>query len=200
MANQPCMRKHVEGALAGLSTPARLIFRILVMLLVAAPLASAAELAIPTAHPRLWWTAARLTQARQWYAANPFTPAADDAWGNALRYVLTGEQAYARTAIGLLMGFTISDAELQGVASDTYRWNDWVPVVFDWTYDAMTAQERADFIARYNRYAETLRQKSWAGPGRRRGTTSGATGATRSTGASPASTTTPTPRSSWTGR
>ncbi len=163
MINQPGTLRHRARPFARLHAPARALALLVAAFSMAIPLASAAELAIPTGHPRLWWNAARLTRARQWYAANPFTPSSGAAFGNALRYVLTGEQAYARNAIAALMSFTISDAELKGVASDNYRWNDWVPVVFDWTYDAMTAQERQDFIARYNRYVDIMRQKSWGG-------------------------------------
>src|SRR5215203_5553164 len=46
---------------------------------------------IPTEHPRLWWTADRLTRGRAWYQANPFTPRSDDPMGRATRCVLTGE-------------------------------------------------------------------------------------------------------------
>src|SRR5262249_5446862 len=124
-----------------------------------------AGLTIPQAHARLWFTADRLAQARSWFASHPFTPKADDPWNNALRYQITGEVAYAQNAINSLMAFTISDTELSGTASDTYRWNDWVPVVFDWVYDQMTASQRQTFIDRYNHYVDVISQKSWGGPG-----------------------------------
>src|SRR5205814_6675452 len=90
---------------------------------------------IPHAHARIWWTPARLAQAREWYAAHPFTPQASDPWNNALAYVVTGKQAYANNAIQSLMAFNISEQELHNTASDVYRWNDWVPVVYDWVQD-----------------------------------------------------------------
>jgi len=120
---------------------------------------------IPSNHPRLWWTPARISQAQAWYAAHPFTPDSGDALGNAFRYVCTGETAYAQTAINLLMAFTISQSELDGVSSDHYRWADWVPLVFDWCYNEMTPTQRSDFMARYNGYVLDIMQHSWGGPG-----------------------------------
>src|SRR3954453_937299 len=97
---------------------------------VSAVSSSAADgLTIPTGHARLWFTTpARLAAARQYYAAHPFTPAADDPLGNALRYQLTGNTANAQNAVNQLMAFTISQADLDGISSDTYRWADWVPM------------------------------------------------------------------------
>jgi hypothetical protein len=122
-------------------------------------------LTIPTNHARLMFTPALLSQARQYFASHPFTPSSSDPYGNALRYQMTGETAYAQNAITQLMNFTISSSELNGTASDTYRWNDWVPIVFDWVYDQMSASQRSTFISRYNGYADTMMQKSWGGPG-----------------------------------
>lgn len=122
-------------------------------------------LAIPTSHPRLWWTPARIAQARTWYAAHPFTPASDDALGNAFRYICTGETSYAQNAIDLLMAFAIAQEELDGTASDTYRWADWVPLVYDGCHDRMTPTQRSTFLTRYNGYVDVLRQKDWGGPG-----------------------------------
>jgi hypothetical protein len=123
------------------------------------------NIVVPASHMRLWWTPARLTQARAWYAAHPFTPDSTDAYNNALVYLMTGNTQYAQTAINLLMSFTISDSELQGVASDTYRWNDWVPVVYDWLYNQMTPAQQTTFMARYNNYVSIMMTKPWGGPG-----------------------------------
>jgi len=118
---------------------------------------------IPSSHPRLWWTPARITQAQTWYASHPFTPASDDPLGNAFRYICTGETSYAQTAINLLMAFTIPDPEGQ-YASDLYRWNDWVPLVYDWCYNEMTPTQRQTFMDRYDGYVDIQRQKAWGGP------------------------------------
>src|SRR5262249_46346683 len=42
--------------------------------------------------------------------------------------------------------------------------NDWVPVVFDWCYNQMTASQISTFITRYNGYVQTMMTKSWGGP------------------------------------
>jgi hypothetical protein len=122
-------------------------------------------LTVPQAHARIWWTAARLAAAKQWYAANPFTPSSTDALNNALLYVLTGNNTNAQNAISQLMNFTISSSELAGVASDNYRWGQWVPIVYDWCYNAMTAAQQQTFMTRYNGYTDIIMQKSWGGPG-----------------------------------
>jgi PKD repeat protein len=124
-----------------------------------------AGLTIPVAHARLWFTPERLAQAKQYFAQHPFTPRADDPQNNALRYLLTGDVTNAQTAINWLMSFTISDDELAGVASDHYRWSDWIPLVFDWCYDQMTPTQRSTFIDRYNNYTSIMMGKSWGGVG-----------------------------------
>ena len=68
-------------------------------------------LTIPTNHARLMFTPALLSQARQYFASHPFTPSSSDPYGNALRYQMTGETAYAQNAITSLMNFTISDKQ-----------------------------------------------------------------------------------------
>jgi hypothetical protein len=115
-------------------------------------------------HPRIWWTPDTLAQGQKWFAQHPFTPNNSDPWDNALRYVLTGETQYGLRAVQLLMNFTITQHELDGVASDTYRWGDWVPVVYDWCNAVMTADEQQTFMDRYNTYTDIIRQKPWGGP------------------------------------
>nr|WP_210420245.1 Ig-like domain-containing protein [Aquisphaera giovannonii] len=127
--------------------------------------APSGSLNIPTNHQRIWWTPERIQRAKAWWAKNSFVPASDDAWGNAFAYVMTGNAQYGNAAVSLLMNFTISQSELDGVASDNYRWNDWVPVVFDWCYSAMTPSQASTFIARYNNYTSIMIGKSWGGPG-----------------------------------
>ncbi|HEV3202997.1 MAG TPA: hypothetical protein VGY77_01380 [Gemmataceae bacterium] len=124
-----------------------------------------ASLVIPADHPRLWWTPKRLDSAVNWYSKNPFTPRIDDTWGNAFVYVVTGNSYYGQIAVNNLMNFYISDQELQGVASDTYRWSDWVPVVYDWTHDLMTDFQQRTFQARYNTYVAIMMDKPWGGIG-----------------------------------
>jgi hypothetical protein len=120
---------------------------------------------IPAEHARIWWTPQRLAEARQWYYENDFTVDMGDPWSTAFAYVITQDVTYARATIDRLMNFEISESELNGVASDNYRWNDWVPVAYDWTYNAMTADERTTFMDRYNHYVSVLNDHDWGGPG-----------------------------------
>jgi hypothetical protein len=121
-------------------------------------------LTIPREHPRIWWTPERLAQAKRWYARHRFVPKPADPWDNALCYAITHEQRYARNAIDALLGFKIAEDRLQTVASNAYRWTDWVPVVYDWTYDAMTAAEREEVLQRYNHYVDVMTHKHHGRP------------------------------------
>src|SRR5438045_3460779 len=84
----------------------------------------------PSVHQTLWFgqgtnQTTRINELKNWYSTNGSTPASDDALGNAMAYVATGNKTFAQNAINQLMAFTISSSELNGVASDNYRWNDW---------------------------------------------------------------------------
>src|SRR5207248_5959130 len=129
-----------------------------------AALAEAVNAPAGTSTYHLWFTPARLAQAQAWYAAHPFTPAGGDEWGLALKYVLAGDQAAGAAAVTGLMGFTISQAELDGTASDNYRWADWVPVVYDWCHALLTPAQVSAFMARYNNYTSVLLAKAFGGP------------------------------------
>lgn len=121
------------------------------------------KMTIPTTHPRLWWTPARLAQAKTWFAAKPFTPRADD-WENlALHYVLSGNTTSARKAITWLMAFTLSTDAL---SNDPARWfGETAMLVFDWCHDQMTPAERSTIVTRWNGYITTLNAKPWGGVG-----------------------------------
>ena len=47
---------------------------------------------IPAAHPRLWWTPARLAAARAWHQSHPYNPGSGDPLGQAYRFVGQGFQ------------------------------------------------------------------------------------------------------------
>ena len=72
---------------------------------------------IPTTHPRLFFNAERLAQAKQWYASNPFSP--QDAIERAFHYLLSGNAQSARRAIAFAMATTFA---VDGTASDEARW------------------------------------------------------------------------------
>ncbi len=125
--------------------------------------ASSTALDIPTGHPRLWWTPARLTAAKAWAHSNPFTPSSDDPLELSLDYVLNGNAASARNAINQLMNL---DIPLSGTASDPFRWyGEWAIVTYDWCYDQMTDAERATILSRWNGAVAHWNGASWGAVG-----------------------------------
>ena len=116
---------------------------------------------IPTGHPRLFFDAARLDRAKQWYASHAFSP--DEAIDQALHYLLTGNATSARRAIDSAMSIRL---DVSGTASDEARWDgETVILTYDWCHDQLTADERSTLISRWNGYIEALNAKSWGGVG-----------------------------------
>lgn len=133
---------------------------------------SAYGLTIPAAHPRLWWTPTRITQARAWQQSHPYTPPSGDPLGQAYRCVVTGEAGYCQAAVAYAMTQLCSNAACNspdpevGVAADDARWEgENVILVFDWCYQHFTPAERATLINRWNTYFHNIRQHTWGGPG-----------------------------------
>jgi hypothetical protein len=121
------------------------------------------ESRIPTGHPRLFFNAERLAQAKQWFASHPFTPDEDEPVESALHYLLSGNAQSARRAIDYAMGITFSTG---GTASDPARWEgERVILAYDWCYDRMTETERNTLIDRWNGYLEAIIAKPWGGVG-----------------------------------
>lgn len=133
--------------------------------------ATAYGVTIPAGHPRLWWSADRITRARAWFQGNPFTPRSDDPMGLATRCVLTGEQSYCQAAVTYAMNQLCSNAACNspdpntGVAADDARWEgENVITVFDWCYQYFTPDQRATLIDRWNTYFRNIRAHTWGGP------------------------------------
>jgi Heparinase II/III-like protein len=107
---------------------------------------------IPTSHPRLFFNAARLAQAKTWYALHPFTPSSGDFDGNtyyseiAFKHLVNGDDC--STAINYAVGYSPS---VTGTASDDVRWHgEEVILVYDWCYDQMTTSQRSTILANTN--------------------------------------------------
>ena len=77
---------------------------------------------------------------------------------------MTGNTTYGNIAVNLLMNFHLAASELVGV-SDNYRWNQWVPIVFDWCYNLMTPTQVYTVISKYNNYTQIIAAKTFGGPG-----------------------------------
>ena len=133
--------------------------------------ANAYGLTIPAAHPRLWWTPARLQQARTWHQTHPYVPPSGDPLGQAYRCVVTGEPGYCQAAVTYAMNQLCSNAACNspdpevGVAADDARWEgENVILVLDWCYAYFTPAQRQVLIDRWNTYFHNIRQHTWGGP------------------------------------
>jgi hypothetical protein len=107
---------------------------------------------IPTSHPRLFFNATRLAQAKTWYALHPFTPSSGDFDGNsyyseiAFKHLVNGDDC--STAINYAVGYFPS---VTGTASDDVRWHgEQVILTYDWCYDQITAGQRSTILANTN--------------------------------------------------
>ena len=126
---------------------------------------------IPAAHPRLWWTPARLAAARAWHQSHPYNPGSGDPLGQAYRCVVTGEPGYCQAAVTYALNQLCSNAACNspdpdvGVAADDARWEgENVILVLDWCYDYFTPTQRQTIVNRWNTYFHNIRQHTWGGP------------------------------------
>ncbi len=145
----------------------------------ATPLAagSGTGLTIPTTHPRLWWNAARLAQAKAWLTANPKATVPQDKTSAdyyndiAFRHVAGG--ADCSIAINYVMNNEVPAGQFSpsGNGSDQARWDgETAFVVYDWCFDQLTTQQKADFFnniggsgAGWNNYLTGINQQAWGG-------------------------------------
>jgi hypothetical protein len=132
---------------------------------------SAYGVTIPAAHPRLWWTPARIAQAQTWHQAHPYTPPSGDPLGQAYRCVVTGEAGYCQAAVTYALNQLCGNAACNspdpnvGVAADDARWEgENVILVLDWCYQYFTPAQRMTIINRWNTYFHNIRQHTWGGP------------------------------------
>jgi PKD repeat protein len=119
---------------------------------------------IPTAHPRLWWTPARVNAASAWLAAHPFTPGSGNYVDVAFKHVVTG--ADCSVAVNWAANWTPSPGQVTptAVGSDDMRTTgETVLLVYDWCFDQFTPAQRATFISRWNTWIGNVRQQSWGG-------------------------------------
>lgn len=130
----------------------------------------AANLNIPTEHPRLWYSgkagtpgAARLARARSYVGANPvpintWHPPTQNR-DRALRSLLSGKAADGCSeAIAWMKTFNFPSA-------NEARWSGEQPfLVFDWCYPHMSAQDRDAIIAKWNTTLANFNAQAWGGP------------------------------------
>jgi hypothetical protein len=121
-------------------------------------------LTIPSSHPRIYWTPARIATARAWYASHPFTPSNDGTGANqymqmATKYIMTGNAGDCQTAVNWAASFSAGTFSVQ---SDPFRNNgEAVAIVYDWCYPVWTAAQRSTIIAQYNSDLTSVMNASW---------------------------------------
>ena len=160
----------------------------------------AANLTIPTSHPRLWFgNGARLAQAQARFATNPFTPAGGDIqYERALRGVLTANVGDCDLAADYLVAWLV---ENNGSRRDALRQQgEELLLIYDWCHDRFTPaanQHAGGALERLHGHRDQrrFRQPGFGGQQLLIGRTRN-----RCCGVSPASTRTPAPRSSSTSR
>jgi hypothetical protein len=139
------------------------------------PTGSVNGLTIPNSHPRLWWNPARIAQAKTWYAAHRNAPLPRDTNSEnyfldvAFRHVVTGTDC--SPAISFVMSYEVSPDHFAPTAngSDQARWYGEVAfVVYDWCFDQLTPQQRADFLKNiggkgsgWNDYLTGINRQFW---------------------------------------
>ncbi len=140
----------------------------ILMLLIPKGFSQTSGFTVPATHPRLWWNPARLVQAKTWFATHPFSPNNSDPFGNALRYVLTGDTLNAKNAINWLVSYKLPAGQVlpTAIGCDNCRWDgENAILVFDWCFDKMTIAQRQSVIAQWNTDLANVNKQAWGGVG-----------------------------------
>ena len=126
---------------------------------------AAGTITVPTDHPRLWWTPARIAAAKTWYSTHSFTPQSDDYIGMATKYVLTGTASACQPAVDWAANFTVASSELSGVASDNARWSgEQAIIVYDWCNALFTSAQKSSMISKWNNYVSHAERQELGRP------------------------------------
>ena len=135
------------------------LFLITLMACVACQL-DAAQLNVPTEHPRLWFTTPQeLASAQQWYQNNPTNPDSDDFLGLAFRGLMTSNSGDCQTAAQHAVDIEI---DVSQISSDSARWyGETALLIYDWCYPHFTATQRNLFTQNWNAWQAELNQKPW---------------------------------------
>jgi hypothetical protein len=128
-------------------------------------------LTIPTSHPRLFWNAAKLAKAQQWWTANSYTPSSTnvnpfDPYDALFACEMTNNQAVCNAQINWALNLSAS-ACYQGVACDAQRvYGEAVMLTYDWLYAQMTPAQRTTIITNWNLWQNNLdTNNAWGNTG-----------------------------------
>ena len=122
----------------------------------------------------VYWTPARLAQAKLWYAAHPFTPKLSKSlylpWTDILfHHLLTGSQADCDAAYTLFSdpGMVPVTPATGYIAANQTRWyGEWQVLTYDWCYDALTPTQRSGLATTINTWM-TVMMRPTVFPGKR---------------------------------
>ena len=112
-------------------------------------------LTIPASHPRLFWNAAKLAQAQQWWRAHSYTPNYTNAnpfdpYDTLLACELANNQTWCNAQINWAVNLSATSC-YQSSGCDAMRVNgEAVMLTYDWLYAQMTAAQRATIINNWN--------------------------------------------------
>jgi hypothetical protein len=126
---------------------------------------------IPSGHPRLWFDAARLQQARTWFESNPFTPPTHEdsaaGWADVALHGLLSDNATGSCTNAINWALSRLDdlEDTGGVACDRCRWTgEQLILVFDWCYAYLTPGQRNTYVDGVATGLSAWSQKFWGGP------------------------------------
>jgi hypothetical protein len=103
-------------------------------------------ISIPAQHPTLWFTPARLAQAKGWYSSHPLSVKSSDTLNLAFRHLMTGNAADCSGPISWALQNipTLTHA-------DPMRWSgELVIITYDWCYDQLDSATKANMISGIN--------------------------------------------------
>ena len=128
-------------------------------------------LIVPASHPRLFWNAAKLAQAKNWWTVNSFTPDPTnpnpfDPYDTLFACEMTTNQALCTAQINWAVNLSAA-ACYQGIACDQMRlYGEAVMLTYDWLYAQMTSAQRTIIINNWNTWQNNLDTNiSWGNTG-----------------------------------
>jgi len=123
-------------------------------------------IAIPVAHPRLWFTPDRLATARSWWKAHSYKPL-EPILEAAFAHVASNGAVSCRTKYSDNSLSTIEYALSNPAAAgqDQVRWyGDIVITVYDWCYDELTVDEKTKIENDTHVWLTRAMNAGWGGP------------------------------------
>jgi hypothetical protein len=118
-------------------------------------------LTIPASHPRLFWNAAKLAKAQQWWTGNSFTPNATnpnpfDPYDTLFACEMANNQAWCNAQINWAVNLSETSC-YQSVGCDSMRvYGEAVMLTYDWLYAQMTPAQRTTIINNWNTWQNYL--------------------------------------------